>query len=207
MRNSTAGSPSHAWRTSTNFLGLGAGLLAGAFFLLRAQPPASPVLAAMNDELVRTQAKLKSQPVPPYYLSYEITETHSIGVTGEFGRLQRSGDYRRRQLDIDLRVGDYTLDNTREVRGDMNYPQYSTTVIPIDNDPDAIRAMIWHQTDASYKRALDQLTKVKTNVEVKVAQDDKSADFSREAPEHYSEPVVDVKSIFSSKDEPERGLS
>src|ERR1039457_2837870 len=62
-----------------------------------------------------------------------------------------------------------------------------------DNDPDAIRAVIWHQTDASYKRALDQLTKVKTNVEVKVAQDDKSADFSREAPEHYSEPIVDVQ--------------
>jgi predicted Zn-dependent protease len=147
----------------------------------------------MNAELARTQAKLKSQPVPPYYLSYEITETHSIGVTGEFGRLQDSGEYRHRQLDVDLRVGDYTLDNTREVRGDMNYPQYSTTVIPIDNDPDAIRAMIWHQTDASYKRALDQLTKVKTNVEVKVAQEDKSADFSRETPEHYSEPIVDVQ--------------
>jgi predicted Zn-dependent protease len=176
------------------FLGIGTALLAGAFFLLHAQPPASPVLVAMNAELARTQAKLKSQPVPPYYISYEITETHSIGVSGEFGELQNSGEYRHRQLDVDLRVGDYTLDNTREVRGDMmSFPQYSTTVIPIDNDPDAIRAMIWHQTDASYKRALDQLTKVKTNIEVKVAQEDKSADFSRETPEHYSEPIVDVK--------------
>ena len=193
MRYSTFGSPPHGWRPSNNLLGFGTALLAGAFFLLHAQPPSSPVLVAMNAELARTQAKLKSQPVPPYYLSYEITETHSIGVAGAFGKLQGSGDYRNRQLDVDLRVGDYTLDNTREVRGEMNYPQYSTTVVPIDNDPDAIRAMIWHQTDASYKRALDQLTKVKTNVQVKVAQEDKSVDFSREAPEHYSEPIVDVQ--------------
>ena len=193
MRNSTFGSPPHGGRPSTKLLGVGTALLAGAFFLLHAQSPASPVLAAMNAELARTQAKLKSQPVPPYYISYEITETHTIGVSGEFGRLQRSGDYRYRQLDVDLRVGDYALDNTHEIRGEMNYPQYNSAAVPIDNDPDAIRAVIWHQTDASYKRALDQLTKVKTNVEVKVAQDDKSADFSHETPEHYAEPIVDVQ--------------
>src|ERR1017187_4741738 len=68
-------SPSHTMRY---FLGIGTTLLAGAFFLLRAQPPVSPVLTAMNAELARTRAKLKSQPVPPYYLSYEITETHTI---------------------------------------------------------------------------------------------------------------------------------
>ena len=96
MRYSTFGSPPHGWLPSTNLCGLGTALLAGAFFLLHAQPPSSPVLVAMNAELARTQAKLKSQPIPPYYLSYEITETHSIGVTGEFGRLQNSGEYRHR---------------------------------------------------------------------------------------------------------------
>ena len=164
MSYSTFVSPPRGWLPSSNLCCLATALLAGAFPLLHGQPPSSPVLAAMNAELARTQAKLKSQPVPPYYLSYEITETHIIGVTGAFGKLQSSGEYRNRQLDVDLRVGDYTLDNTREVRGEMNYPQFSSTVVPIDNDPDAIRAMIWHQTDASYKRALDQLTKVKTNV-------------------------------------------
>ena len=193
MRYSAFGSPPRGGRPLTNLVCVGTALLTGASFLLNAQPPSSPVLAAMNAELARTQAKLKSQPVPPYYISYEITETHYIGVAGEFGKLEGSYDNRGRQLDVDLRVGDYALDNTREVRGEMDYRQYSSTVVPIDNDPDAIRAMIWHQTDASYKHALDQLTKVKTNVEVKVAQDDKSADFSREAPEHYSEPVVDVQ--------------
>jgi TldD protein len=167
--------------------------LAAACLLLQAQPPASPVLGAMQAELARTQAKLKSQPVPPYYLSYEITETHSISVTGAFGKIEGSGEYRNRQLDIDLRVGDYTMDNTREVRGEFSFPQFNSTAVPIDNDPDAIRAALWHQTDASYKHALEQLTKVKTNVQIKVAQEDKSADFSREVPEHYSEPITDIQ--------------
>lgn len=147
----------------------------------------------MQAELSRTQAKLKSQPVPPYYLSYEITETHTIRVAGAFGKIENSGESRSRRLDIDLRVGDYNLDNTREIRGERSLPQFGTTFVPLDSDPDAIRAVIWQQTDASYKRAIEQFTKVKTNVQVKVAQDDKSADFSHEAPEHYSEPIADVQ--------------
>jgi predicted Zn-dependent protease len=170
-----------------------AALAAAALLQSQAQQPSSPVLGAMQTELARTQAKLKSQPVPPYYLSYEITETHSIAVSGAFGKIERSGEYRNRQLDVDLRVGDYTMDNTREVRGDFNFPQYNSAAVPIDNDPDAIRAVLWHQTDASYKRALDQMTKVKTNAQVKVAQEDKSADFSHEAAEHYSEPIADIQ--------------
>jgi predicted Zn-dependent protease len=191
MRHSTLGFSPHGWRPIAGLLC--AAFLAAPLLLLHAQPASSPVLAAMQAELARTQTKLKSQPVPPYYLSYAITETHAIGVTGAFGKIENTGESRNRNLDIDLRVGDYTLDNTREVRGEMNYQQYSSAAIPLDNDPDAIRAVLWHQTDASYKRALDQFTKVKTNVQVKVAQDDKSADFSREAPEHYSEPIVEVQ--------------
>src|SRR6266404_2531748 len=157
------------------------------------QPKPSPVLQAMQAELDRSREKLKTQPTPPYYLSYEITETHSISVAGAFGKVTGSGEYRNRQLDIDLRVGDYNLDNTREVRGGM--PQrfgYSAFSVPIDNDPDAIRAVLWYHTDERYKRALEQLTKVKTNVKVKVAAEDLSADFSKEEPQHYSEPVIDI---------------
>ena len=170
-----------------------AALLAAAIFPLGAQQGSSPVLDAMKAEITRAQAMLKSQPIPPYYLSYEITETHSITIRGSFGGIENSGENRRRQLDIDLRVGDYGLDNTREVRGEMNFGQFSSAAVPVDNDPDAIRAVLWHLTDQHYKHALEQYTKVKTNVQVKVAQDDKSADFSHEAPEHYAEPITDIQ--------------
>src|SRR5579862_7102305 len=101
----------------------------------------SPVLQAMQAELERSMLKLKAQPVPPYFLSYEITESQSVFVGGAFGRLTGSSEYRHRQLDIDLRVGDYSMDNTREIRGGMQqnpYANYANISIPIDKDPDAI---------------------------------------------------------------------
>src|SRR5580698_9605552 len=121
-----------------------------------AQQSSSAVLDAMKAELARSQSTLKSQPVPAYYIGYEITETHNITIRGSFGRLQSSTENRRRQLNIDLRVGDYALDNTREVRGEFNFGRFSSAALPIDNDVDAIRAELWHSTDQHYKQALER---------------------------------------------------
>jgi predicted Zn-dependent protease len=166
--------------------------LLAAVYPAAAQQTSSTVLDAMKTELARSQLTLKSQPVPPYYIGYAITETHNVTIRGEFGRLEASTDNRRRQLDVDLRVGDYAMDNTRQVRGDFNFPRFDSAAVPIDNDPDAIRAVLWHFTDQHYKQALEQFTKVRTNVQVKVAQEDSSADFSREEPQQFSEPAVDI---------------
>lgn len=43
----------------------------------------SPTLQAMQEELTRSFSVLKEQPVPPYYLSYEITETEGFNVRAE----------------------------------------------------------------------------------------------------------------------------
>jgi predicted Zn-dependent protease len=147
----------------------------------------------MKAELDRSREKFKTQPIPPYFLSYEITESHSINVMSSFGRIDSSGENRYRQLSIDLRVGDPALDNTHEIRGQMQRFNYSSASIPLDNDPDAIRAVLWYQTDKQYKAALEQLTKIKTNVKVKVAQEDQSADFAPGEPEKFSEPAVDIQ--------------
>ncbi len=157
----------------------------------------SPVLQAMRDELTRSLQALKIQSTPPYFLSYEITELDVVGVNGSFGTITGSSENRRRQLDIDLRVGDYTLDNTRPIRGGFPSPldfvdRYSLVEIPIEDDPAAIRSILWYHTDAKYKRAVEQLTKVKTNVQVKVEAEDNSSDFSRETAEKYSEKQVSV---------------
>ena len=156
----------------------------------------SPVLQAMSAELTRSMEKFKTQPVPPYFLSYEILDTHGFDITGAFGKLTASQENHHRQLDIDLRVGDYAMDNTREIRGGFNFGSFgnfSSTSVPIDNDPDALRGILWYHTDERYKHAIENLTKVKTNVQVKVAQEDQSNDFSKEEPQQYTEPIVDVK--------------
>ena len=150
---------------------------------------ASPLLQAMREELNRSVDLLKRQPVPPYFLSYEITETHLIRIGASFGALSYNNERRSRMLDMDLRVGDYALDNTHPVRGSITSrsDRYSRIRIPIEDDVDAVRAVLWYHTDRKYKRALEQLTTVKTNVQVKVEEEDQSDDFSREPVELYVE--------------------
>ena len=143
----------------------------------------STVLEAMKAELDRSMAVLGEQEVPPYFLSYEITESRGVSVGASFGALTGANESRQRLLDIDLRVGDYDLDNTRPVRSSgpsFNFPSFNLIQVPVENDADAIRSILWAETDRHYKSALEQLTQVETNVKVKVEAEDQSADFSRE---------------------------
>ena len=179
----------------------GLSLLLGAIFSslvmgvgwARAQNAApSPVLQAMKAELARSMETFKSQPKPPYFVSYEITDDQTLSVNGSFGKITLSDADHRRVLDIDLRVGDYHLDNTHRISG--AFPDFSRLLnqgslipMPIEDAPLAIRSAIWYDTGQSYKVAVEQLTKVKTNVEVQVAAEDKFDDFSREPAQKYYE--------------------
>ena len=147
----------------------------------------SPVLSAMKRELTRSLAVLKKQSVPPYFLAYEIIEAHRILARASFGALTVSDDSVRRLLDIDLRVGDYALDNTRTIRGDARYgPRRRGYIsVPVEDDGDALANVLWYQTDRTYKQAVENLTKVLTDVQVKVETEDRSADFSRESAERH----------------------
>lgn len=154
--------------------------------------PLDQVLSIMDQELNRSLENLKKTPVPPYFLSYELTDSHSIRISSSFGALTESDDNRSRILDIVLRLGDYTLDNTHPMRGRMSYGDFGnrfpSVQIPIENDPDALRMALWYETDQEYKQAVERFEQVKANVVVKVEQEDKSGDFSRASAEKYFEP-------------------
>jgi hypothetical protein len=156
---------------------------------MKGQVDPSPVLEAARAELTRTMELLQDQPVPPYFLAYEITESHAVDVAGSFGALHQSEETYRRQLDIDLRVGSYEMDNTHPVRGGARRlpDRYTLIELPLDDDPAALRSVIWSHTDRKYRRAVERLTQVRSDVQVKVAEEDLSADFSREDPETYFE--------------------
>ena len=156
----------------------------------------APVLDAMKAELGRSMETLKKQAVPPYFLSYEITDTHTVNVNSAFGKLVNSSESRRRQLDIDVRVGDYNIDNTHDIRG--SFPgfdfsdRFSFVEAPIEDNPEAIRQLLWYHTDRRYKSAAEAFTKVRTNVQVMVKPEDQSPDFSQEQPEKHIEPVQKI---------------
>jgi predicted Zn-dependent protease len=152
---------------------------------------ASPLLQAMQHELARSFAALSTQPTPLYFLSYEITETRSVSVTGSFGALLGGSENRWRRLTMDLRVGTPRLDNTHPLRG--RTPDLASLApfgqamveIPIDDDTAAVRAALWYQTDQRYRRAVQQLTRLTTNARVNVQPEDTAPDFAPEPPAHY----------------------
>lgn len=140
---------------------------------------------------------LKKQPLPPYFLSYEITETRSASVGGAFGTITSSHEGRVRQLNIDLRVGDPSFDSTHPVRGGLPFfdftDPFSMVQVPLENNPNSIRRVLWYETDQKYKKALEHYTLAKANAQVKVAPEDASGDFSKEPAEKYSEAPVEIK--------------
>ena len=151
-------------------------------------PERSLLLRAMEEELQRSMSELSERAdPPPYFLSYSVTETEQTTLASSYGALRSTTSRRSRLFDIDVRVGDYELDNTREVRGALPFgrlPDFSGPVaVPLDDDVDAIKSILWLHTDRRYKAAADQLVKVAANRAVTVDEEDASADFSRESPE------------------------
>ena len=168
-------------------------------FSVGALPPSvgSPLLMAMRQELLRSMENLKSQPMPPYFLSYEISESRSVSVHGAFGTILSSTESRSRLLNLDLRIGDPGFDNTHAIRGGSQFFDFSDRFlfapVVLEDNPAAIRQILWYQTDKKYKQALEHYTRAKANSQVKVAPEDASPDFSKESPEKFSEAPVEMK--------------
>ncbi len=153
---------------------------------LSQQPKNSLLLKAMEEELSRSMKGLgeKGNP-PPYFISYDITETKNIMIIASYGALRRSSTEHSRLLDVEVRVGDYKLDNTHRLRGmyDFRYP--IPVSISLEDDLDALKSALWLETDKKYKAAMERLIQVKVQKTVKVKEEDESADFSRESPEKF----------------------
>jgi TldD protein len=156
----------------------------------------SLVLKAMEEELQRSMKGLgdKGNP-PPYFISYQITESIRLLVAASYGAIRVSSDGRSRILDVEVRVGDYQFDNTHRLRDRFGYlpPYRGFAFIPIENDPDAIKSALWFETDKKYKEAVQRLVQVEANKAVKVEEEDESADFSREASAKFIGPLSDVR--------------
>jgi len=154
---------------------------------------ATPVLEAMKQELQRSVDTLSKQPTPLYYLSYEITESVRVSLAASFGHFSGSSRGRQRLADIDLRVGSYDLDNTHTIRG--RFGRFSQRLgrggveVPVD-DVQALRSILWHQTDKKYKQAVERLAKVRADVKIKVEEEDQAGDFTAEKPETLVEESI-----------------
>lgn len=158
-------------------------LLALPSFSLYSQEK-SVLLTSLEEEVGRAMDILSEKgDTDPYFIGYDVTETDRTDITATYGALRESRTDFSRILDVDVRVGSYDLDNSRQLRGDRSFfaGNFSGPVsLPIEDDADAIKSMIWLKTDQQYRSAVERLIQVKANRAVSVEQQDTSADFSRE---------------------------
>ena len=147
----------------------------------------------MGEELDRNFLILREKADPaPYFLSYTITEQTANVLSASLGTLTSEHHGTSRYLDTTVRVGSPKLDNYHRVRGDRAHFT-SGAPIAIDSHVLAIQRRMWLETDRTYRAAAERLINIRTNKQVKVAEEDDSDDFSEE------KPSVAVKAVPTHK--------
>jgi TldD protein len=145
-----------------------------------AKTVSDPVMKVMQGELARASSELGKTDSAPYYMSYTVYDQNLVVLVGAYGSLLTDASLERRQADVVMRVGAPALDNTH---GQSRSTGMTSGTLPLGNDPDAIARVLWELTDREYKRAAPAFLNVRTNTAVRAEEEDKSPDFSKEAPE------------------------
>jgi predicted Zn-dependent protease len=154
----------------------------------------SPLLGAMQAQLDRSFKTYSVQDPVAYFIGYTITDTQRAEVSGSNGALLSSTEARNRWLQVSVRTGSYTLDNTHKV-GEQRMPSGGPgTGVPVDNDEQIVRRAIWLETDSQYRTAAETLIKIRSSKEVKAdTAEGRAPDFSHEQPHQSIEPEVSFK--------------
>lgn len=168
------------------------------------------LLSIVENELKREMAEFSKVGEPPYFLSYRINDVQTAVVTSSFGSLTASQNDRFRILVTDIKVGDYKFDNSHPINSfeDIDVPTYGgwggeSVELPQDDQPEAIKLMLWQQTQDSYRSALNMYKALKNSPQT--GRDENVDDFSRENPSvHVDPPQGDFAAFFKNEDWTER---
>lgn len=150
---------------------------------LRAQ---SPLIKILSDELDRnfTVLKQKGEP-PPYFMAYEVTDDEADVVAASQGSLDGQNHVHHRLLDVTIRAGSPQFDNYRRVGNDR--PRFTSgSAIPLEDNPVAIRQLLWLATDRVYRAASNRLIRLKGDEKLRAQASDTSDDFSKEDPQKFT---------------------
>jgi predicted Zn-dependent protease len=132
--------------------------------------------------LGKSSAAGDDKQLPPYFLSYSVSEASYVSIRAQYGALADSTGGRARVADVQVRVGDPNLDNTH---GDHRASAVNTLELPLGDDREALARSLWLATNNGYSSALDNFLRVKTEAQVRAKEEDTSPDFSVEAPQTH----------------------
>ncbi|MFL5442366.1 MAG: TldD/PmbA family protein [Myxococcales bacterium] len=167
---------------------LAASVAAPPSFTPNLEDPRQRVLAALVQELQRSQESLKLRGhEAPYFLSFAVRGVTTEEVGAKYGAVFLDNSRRERRLAADVRVGTYEFDNSgsQEIfdfeSADSGYN--AGREAPLDDDPDALRNAVWLLTDDLYKKSLSAYLKKKGKEVYRPDDPDRPASFSRETPQ------------------------
>jgi TldD protein len=177
-----------------------------------AEASRDPLLSAMRKELNRAKKDLRlpGQPMP-YFIEFWVQESVSTSLMGKYGGITYSTSelHPVRYAGVQVRVGDYSLDNTNlplNARFDQaSYAEYKEEndsrriQMPLDGNELALRTTLWLLSDAAYKRAIVDYQK-KKSLQVTGIENDKSDDFTREKSVIALEPPAEIKISLDSEE-------
>jgi predicted Zn-dependent protease len=151
------------------------------------------LLDILRSELQRNFTVLGTQQTPAYFIGYTVHDERSSRISASFGALDLSDESRGRFGTVEVRVGDYALDNTHPIRGDSagTSPRTPRLLLPLTDDAAPIQLAFWRATDRAFKQGNEALTRVQTNVAAKVREESPAPDFSREQPQTYTGAAAD----------------
>jgi predicted Zn-dependent protease len=149
-----------------------------------------PLIDVLEKELNREFGELKKQEIPAYFISYRVNEQTATSISGSFGCLENVGQNTSRQLTTMMRVGSPELDNFHELKGGNPMFLINRIQLPVDNNNDAIRQVLWQATNDQYYQAVQRLTQVKGNMAVNAPTEDKSPDFVTGPAVQFFEPPL-----------------
>jgi hypothetical protein len=152
-------------------------------------------MKAMRDELDRSMKQLRLESLNrPYFIAYRVSDQTSSSMAAVLGSLTSSEQHHVRLLTVEVRVGDYTLDNTNFLSFHFGAAGVvrafgNTVQLPLEDDYKEIRRQIWLATDSAYKKALEALAQKRAALENKTRGED-LPDFSKEEPVNSHESPV-----------------
>src|SRR5229473_5371990 len=152
-----------------------------------AKDPRQKLLGAMAEELSRAHQSLQLRGHDaPYFLSYAVRGIDTEEIGSKYGAVFLDHTRHDRRLQVDVRVGSYTFDNTGQQErfdfdgSDSGYA--SGREAPLDDDPTALRNALWLLTDENYKKSLSAYLKKKGKEVYRPDDPDAPPSFSREEP-------------------------
>lgn len=114
---------------------------------------------AMEDSLHRSMEQLSDQDsVAPYFIAYTLHEDEQIQLNGKMGGVFSTRHSSSNNLEVNLRVGSYELDNTNFVTTRFSPPNilsFTASIAPQEFDYEQLRLKLWLLTDGAYKSAVE----------------------------------------------------